>query len=81
MADEFTERYRDLLTGWYDCVDRIVLNAYDGTGDLLKRTRELKTRAESLYLIAGMPHGAVDVRMHARVVERPGQDRHRDRAG
>ena len=28
MADDFTERYRDLLTGWYDCVDRIVLNAY-----------------------------------------------------
>src|SRR6266540_2114988 len=28
MADDFTERYRDLLTGWYDCADRIVLNAY-----------------------------------------------------
>jgi len=28
MADEFTERYADLLTGSYDCVDRIVLNAY-----------------------------------------------------
>jgi hypothetical protein len=28
VADVFTERYRDLLTGWYDCVDRIVLNAY-----------------------------------------------------
>jgi len=28
VADDFTERYRDLLTGWYDCVDRIVLNAY-----------------------------------------------------
>lgn len=28
MADEFSERYRDLLTGSYDCVDRIVLNAY-----------------------------------------------------
>ena len=28
MADDFTERYRDLLTGSYDCVDRIVLNAY-----------------------------------------------------
>jgi len=27
MADDFTGRYRDLLTGWYDCVDRIVLNA------------------------------------------------------
>ncbi len=27
MADEFSERYGDLLTGSYDCVDRIVLNA------------------------------------------------------
>jgi hypothetical protein len=26
--DEFTERYGDLLRGSYDCVDRIVLNAY-----------------------------------------------------
>jgi hypothetical protein len=28
VPDEFTERYGDLLTGSYDCVDRIVLNAY-----------------------------------------------------
>jgi hypothetical protein len=28
VADDFTERYGDLLTGSYDCVDRIVLNAY-----------------------------------------------------
>jgi hypothetical protein len=28
VADEFSERYGDLLTGSYDCVDRIVLNAY-----------------------------------------------------
>ena len=28
MVDELTERYGDLLTGSYDCVDRIVLNAY-----------------------------------------------------
>jgi hypothetical protein len=28
VADDFTERYRDLLTGSYDCVDRVVLNAY-----------------------------------------------------
>ncbi len=28
MVDEFSERYADLLTGSYDCVDRIVLNAY-----------------------------------------------------
>src|SRR5437660_5895063 len=29
MGDELTERYRDLLQGSYDCVDRIVLNAYN----------------------------------------------------
>src|SRR6266704_7135408 len=29
MADDLTERYRDLLQGSYDCVDRIVLNAYN----------------------------------------------------
>ena len=28
MADQLSERYQDLLTGSYDCVDRIVLNAY-----------------------------------------------------
>ena len=28
MADDFCERYGDLLTGSYDCVDRIVLNAF-----------------------------------------------------
>src|SRR5438128_7971215 len=28
MADQFSELYQDLLTGSYDCVDRIVLNAY-----------------------------------------------------
>ena len=32
MADDFTERYGDLLTGSYDCVDRIVLNAYFSLG-------------------------------------------------
>jgi hypothetical protein len=32
MVDEFTERYADLLTGSYDCVDRIVLNAYFRSG-------------------------------------------------
>src|SRR5438477_12921066 len=29
MAGELTERYRELLDGCYDCVDRIVLNAYN----------------------------------------------------
>jgi hypothetical protein len=28
MADRLSDRYQDLLTGSYDCVDRIVLNAY-----------------------------------------------------
>ena len=32
MADDFSERYGALLTGSYDCVDRIVLKAYFGLG-------------------------------------------------
>ena len=32
MADDFSVRYGDLLTGSYDCVDRIVLNAYFSLG-------------------------------------------------
>jgi hypothetical protein len=28
MADRFSELYQDLLSGSYDCVDRIVLNGY-----------------------------------------------------
>lgn len=32
MADDFTERYGDLLQGSYDCVDRIVLNAFYSLG-------------------------------------------------
>ena len=32
MTDLFTERCGDLLTGSYDCVDRIVLNAYFSLG-------------------------------------------------
>lgn len=28
VADDLTGRYGDLLTGSYDCVDRVVLNAY-----------------------------------------------------
>ncbi len=28
VPDDFTDRYGDLITGAYDCVDRIVLNAY-----------------------------------------------------
>jgi hypothetical protein len=32
MTDELSERYGDLLAGSYDCVDRIVLNAYFSLG-------------------------------------------------
>lgn len=32
MVDGFSERCRDLITGSYDCVDRIVLNAYFSLG-------------------------------------------------
>jgi hypothetical protein len=32
VADEITSRYGDLLSGAYDCVDRIVLNAYFSMG-------------------------------------------------
>ena len=32
MADGLGERYRDLVDGSYDCVDRIVLDAYFGMG-------------------------------------------------
>jgi hypothetical protein len=32
VADDFSERYGDLLAGSYDCVDRIVLNAYFSLG-------------------------------------------------
>ena len=32
MADEFCARYGDLLTGTYDCVDRVVINAYFSMG-------------------------------------------------
>ena len=28
MADELSDPYHYLLTGSYDCVDRIILNAY-----------------------------------------------------
>ena len=33
MADDFAARYAGLLTGSYDCVDRIVLNAYYPMGN------------------------------------------------
>ena len=32
VGDDLSDRYRDLLYGSYDCVDRIVLNAYFALG-------------------------------------------------
>jgi len=32
MADGLSDLYQELLSGSYDCVDRIVLNAYFGMG-------------------------------------------------
>jgi len=32
VVDEFSARYGDLVSGSYDCVDRIVLNAYFALG-------------------------------------------------
>jgi hypothetical protein len=32
VVDEFSDRYGDLLAGSYDCVDRVVLNAYFSMG-------------------------------------------------
>ena len=32
MADGLSNLYQDLLSGSYDCVDRIVLNGYFGMG-------------------------------------------------
>ena len=37
MADSLSKRYGDLLTGSYDCVDRIVLNAYFSLGHQPRR--------------------------------------------
>jgi len=34
MSDSLSDRYADLLTGSYDCVDRIVLNAYFRQGHI-----------------------------------------------
>jgi hypothetical protein len=55
MADDFTERYQDLLTGWYDCVDRIVLNAYYPMGNTAGGFRTWWRR-----LIGGSESGGFD---------------------
>jgi hypothetical protein len=53
VADQLTERYRDLLQGSYDCVDRIVLNAcnslcYSAGGFRLSWRRLMKGSDEQL---------------------------------
>src|SRR6266567_1383673 len=42
-------------------------------------SRRKRRWASPPKLIAGMPHGAIDIRVHARVVERTGEDGYRDR--
>jgi len=34
VADDFTGRYGDLINGSYDCVDRVVLNAFFPVGTI-----------------------------------------------
>ena len=40
MADQLTQAYEELLDGTYDCVDRIVLNAYYRSGHIAGGFRE-----------------------------------------
>ena len=47
MADELTERYGELLTGSYDCVDRILLNAYY-RWDTTRAALELRVRSRPI---------------------------------
>ena len=46
VADDFAARYAGLLTGSYDCVDRIVLNAYYPLGSRLGRVPDLVAAAD-----------------------------------
>ena len=41
MPDQLSTLYRDLVEGSYDCVDRIVLNAYFTYGTVGRRSAEL----------------------------------------
>ena len=43
-GDEFSLRYSDLVTGSYDCVDRIVLNAF--FPELIRRRAEGSRRGD-----------------------------------
>jgi hypothetical protein len=45
VADDFTERYGDLINGSYDCVDRVVLNAFFSIGHNPRRVPVLVAAA------------------------------------
>jgi hypothetical protein len=45
VADDFCGRYGDLLAGFYDCVDRIVLNAFFPLGHNPGRVPDLVAAA------------------------------------
>ena len=53
MADGFSARYGDLLYGSYDCVDRIVLNAYHTLGYQPGRVPDLVATAARRRRAAG----------------------------
>jgi len=75
VADDFTERYRNLLTGWYDCVDRIVLNAYYPMGNTAGGFRTWWRR-----LIGGSDAEADAVLDNAHLMRLPGRFARRVRA-
>jgi hypothetical protein len=52
VLDELTERYGDLLTGSYDCVDRIMLNAYFSLGHDAAHP-QLQTQVRATALLQG----------------------------
>ena len=68
FSDGFGERYDDLLSGSYDCVDRVVLNAYYSLGHnpggfrtwwrRLHGDDEQLDNAHLLRMTAGSPAGS-----------------------
>jgi hypothetical protein len=57
FSDEFSLRYSDLLTGSYNCVDRIVLNAFFPLGHPLpgRRRGQIPPALSSIKLISAAP--------------------------
>jgi len=57
VTDQLTERYGNLLQGSYDCVDRIVLNAYNSVCHSAGGFRQWWRRAEhpAAAALAGSP--------------------------